>query len=393
VRLYLGAFGDPGHAFPMLALGAALVARGHDVVLETWRKWQQDVEAAGMRFVPAPEYDIFPALGHYEAAARATPVTEAALREHAPDVVVADILTLAPALAAERLGLRAATLVPHLCPVQAPGAPPFSSGARPARTPLGRGVWRLTDRLVERGLRQGLAEYNDARARLGLPPRAEVHPGLSRSLTLVATLPALEYPRAWPAWLCVPGPLMWEPPGERIEPPRGRGPVVLVAPSTAHDAEQRLLRAALDGLAGEDVRVIATWNGREPGWVGSGSGYRVPPNAVLVPWLSYAKTMPACDVVVTHGGHGTLVRALESGCVPVISPAAGDMLENAARVAWAGLGVRLPRRLLTPTTLRLAVRRALTTPSYRDRVRALPRLDGAVTAADMLEAWSIREAN
>ena len=26
LRVYLGAFGDPGHAFPMLALGEALVA-------------------------------------------------------------------------------------------------------------------------------------------------------------------------------------------------------------------------------------------------------------------------------------------------------------------------------------------------------------------------------
>ena len=37
LRLLLGAFGDPGHAFPMIALGRALNARGHDVTLQTWR--------------------------------------------------------------------------------------------------------------------------------------------------------------------------------------------------------------------------------------------------------------------------------------------------------------------------------------------------------------------
>ena len=74
----------------------------------------------------------------------------------------------------------------------------------------------------------------------------------------MATLPQLEYPRDWPAWARVVGPLMWEPPGEHVEPPPGDGPVVLVAPSTAQDAEHRLLRAALDGLADEPVRVIAT---------------------------------------------------------------------------------------------------------------------------------------
>jgi UDP:flavonoid glycosyltransferase YjiC (YdhE family) len=385
LRVFLGAFGDPGHAFPMLALGEALVARGHEVRLETWLKWKHDVEGAGMSFVPAPEYDIFPALGHYEAAARGAPVTEAALREFAPDVVVADILTLAPAMAAERLGLPLATLVPHLCPLQAPGAPPFASGAQRPRTPVGAAAWRLIDPLVQRGLESGRADYNAARATIGLPPRDEVHTGLSRTLTLVGTLPALEYRRDWPDWLRVCGPLLWEPPGDRVTPPPGDGPVVLVAPSTAHDAEHRLLRAALDGLAREPVRVIATWNGREPPWL---HGYRVPDNAVLVPWLSYARTMPACDVAVLHGGHGTLVRALVSGCVPVVSPVAGDMLENAARIAWAGLGVRLPRRLLTPATLRLAVRRAL-----NESFATVPPADGAAAAAAMIERWSVHHPN
>ncbi|MEA2123262.1 MAG: hypothetical protein QOI80_44 [Solirubrobacteraceae bacterium] len=390
MKVFLGAFGDPGHTFPMLALGERLVACGHEVLFETWRKWQLDVEAAGMTFAAAPEYRTFPALGHYDAAVRAVHVTEPVLRDFAPDACVADILTLAPALAAERLGVPVATLIPHVCPLTAAGDPPFASGARRPRTALGRRAWRLTDALVRRGLESGRADYNAARAQLGLPPVADLHGGLSRSLTLVGTLPALESPREWPAWLRVVGPLLWEPPGERVDPPPGDGPVVLVAPSTAHDAEHRLLRAALDGLAGEPVRVIATWNGRGPGWL---PGYRVPANAVLVPWLSYAKTMPACDVAVIHGGHGTLVRALVSGCVPVICPAAGDMYENAARTAWAGLGVRLPRRLLTPATLRLAVRRALADPALRARVEALPAPDGASAATDEIEIWSVRNTN
>ena len=388
MRVLLGAFGDPGHAFPMLALGGELVARGHDVCLQTWAKWTRDTEAAGMRFAAAPEYQVFPTLERplrpYEAAVRAAQDTVPLVRDFRPDVCVADIITIAPALAAELCGVPVATLVPHVCPLGELGFPPFALGARLPRTAFGRRAWAAADPVLRRGLEQGRRDYNDARARLGLAPRDELHTGLSRSLTLVGTVPALEYPRRWPDWLRVTGPLLWEPPGERVEPPPGDGPVVLVAPSTAHDAEHRLLRAALDGLAGEDVRVIATWNGREPAWL---DGYDVPANAVLVPWLSYAKTMPACDVAVLHGGHGTLARALVSGCVPVVCPAAGDMFENAARVAWAGLGVRLPRRLLSPATLRLAVRRALADPSLRDRVRDLPPTSGASTAADEIEAW------
>ena len=72
MRVLLGAFGDPGHAFPVLALGAELVARGHDVGIETWQKWREPAEAAGMTFSAAPEYQVFPTrerpLKPYEAA-------------------------------------------------------------------------------------------------------------------------------------------------------------------------------------------------------------------------------------------------------------------------------------------------------------------------------------
>ena len=60
MRIFLGAFGDPGHAFPMLALGEALVARGHEVTLQTWRRWESAATGAGMAFAAAPEYQVFP---------------------------------------------------------------------------------------------------------------------------------------------------------------------------------------------------------------------------------------------------------------------------------------------------------------------------------------------
>jgi UDP:flavonoid glycosyltransferase YjiC (YdhE family) len=93
----------------------------------------------------------------------------------------------------------------------------------------------------------------------------------------------------------------------------------------------------------------------------------VPANARAVDWVSYSRTMPHCDVVVCHAGHGTLVRALASGCAVVACPAVGDMNENAARLDWAGAGVRVPRRFVYPRTIRLAVERALDQPSIRAR--------------------------
>ena len=284
-----------------------------------------------------------------------------------PDVVVADILTLAPALAAELEGVPVATVIPHLDPRTERGWPPFSLGARIPRTVAGRGLWSGLSRLTDAGLERGRRELNETRRRLGLGPLARVHGGISSELALVATFPALEYPRAaaLPATHTV-GPLLWEPPAEDIALPPGDDPLVLVAPSTSQDPSHQLLRATLRGLAGAPVRVLAAWNGRP-----LGEPIDVPQNARLVDWLSYSRVMPSCDVVVCHGGHGTLARALASGCAVVIVPAAGDMNESAARIDWAGVGVRVPRRLCAPGPVRLAVERALAEPRMRERAGEL----------------------
>jgi MGT family glycosyltransferase len=392
LRFFLGAFGEPGHAFPMLALGARLAARGHEVTFETWSRWGEDVEQAGMRFVPAPEYPLFGRAGSgsiepsemYEAVVLGAEQTRGAVASLRPDVVVHDILTLAPAMAGELEGVPVATLIPHLYPVGALGFPPYAMGARLPRTRFGHAMWSAVARSTETGLRRGRAQLNQARAKLGLPAVARLHGGLSERLCLVGTFPQLEYPRSWPRGVHVVGPLMWEPPYGPVAPPPGEEPLVLVAPSTAQDPEHRLLRAALAGLGGEPIRVLATWNRRPlPGAV------EVPANTRLVEWVSYSRTMPSCALVICHAGHGTMARALACGCPVVAVPHVGDMAENAARADWAGVGVRLPWRLLGPGTLRLAVRRALEEPSLAARARQLAAWaaarDGASRAADLVE--------
>ena len=222
-----------------------------------------------MTFTAAPEYQVFPTpdkpLKPYAAAVRAAREIQPFVREFAPDVAVADILTPGPALAAELEDVPLATLVPHVHPFVGDGHPIYSIGARLPRTRFGRELWRWGNRrFVEGSLETGRDQYNETRARLGLAPLPYVHTALSRELTMVGTLPQLEYPRRWEPWVRVVGPLQWEPPGERVEPPPGSGPVVLIAPSTSQDPSHSLLRASLAGLADAPVRVIATYNGREP---------------------------------------------------------------------------------------------------------------------------------
>ena len=388
LRVLVAAFGDAGHAFPAIALGRALAGRGHEVVVETWEERRAAVEGAGLGFAAAEEYRMFPPPEpdsddgrHAAEAARALlPLLE----EMRPHVAVSDILTLAPALAAEAAGVPWVTLIPHIYPVVEPGLPFFAIGLRAPRTPLGRAVWRAGQRALDVGLEHGRRDLNLQRQRLGLAPIERFHGGISPDLALVATYPQLEYPRRWPAGVEVTGPMTFEIPHAEIELPPGQEPLVLVAPSTAHDSDNRLVRTALAALAEEPVRVVATTNRVVPQ-----RPIEVPPNAVLVEWLSYSQLMPAASLVVSHGGHGTVARALGAGTPVLICPITGDMSETAMRVAWAKAGLSLPWRLCRPAPLRWAARRILSDPSFTPHAEAIAAWgrenDGAERGAELVE--------
>jgi UDP:flavonoid glycosyltransferase YjiC (YdhE family) len=388
LRVLVAAFGDPGHVFPAISLGRALAGRGHEVVVETWEERREAVEGAGLGFTAAEEYRMFPPpepdSADGEGAAEAARALLPLLEEMRPHVLVSDILTLAPTLAAEKAGVPHATLIPHIYPVVEPGNPFFAVGLRRPRTSLGRKAWRIGQRALNIGLEHGRQDLNAQRARLGLPPLDRFHGGISPDLALVATFPQLEYPRRWPRGVHVTGPMSFELPHPEIELPPGEAPLVLVAPSTAHDSGNRLLRTALAALAEEPVRVVATTNRVVPQ-----APIEVPPNALLVDWLSYSQLMPIASLVVSHGGHGTVCRALGAGTPVLVCPFTGDMSETAMRVDWAGAGLSLPWRLCRPAPLRWAVGHMLRERSFAARAAELAAWakdnDGAQRGADLVE--------
>jgi MGT family glycosyltransferase len=389
LRFLVAAFGDPGHVFPAIALGRALRGRGHEVTIETWEERREAVEGAGLGFAAAEEYRMFPPPDPDSPegahAAEAAKALLPLLEEMRPHAVVSDILTLAPSLAAEKAGVPLATLIPHIYPVVEPGLPFFAVGLQPPRTPVGRAVWRAGQRALNIGLEQGRRDLNRQRARLELPPVERFHGGISPDLALVGTFPQLEYPRRWPAGVEITGPMTFEIPHPEMELPPGDEPLVLIAPSTAHDSGNHLVRTALEALADEPVRVVATTNRVVPQ-----SPIEVPANAILVDWLSYSQLMPAASLVVSHGGHGTVARALGAGTPVLICPIVGDMSETAMRVSWAGCGLSLPWRLCKPAPLRWAARHLLEDRSFARKAEELASWtaanDGAERGAELVEA-------
>jgi UDP:flavonoid glycosyltransferase YjiC (YdhE family) len=237
------------------------------------------------------------------------------------------------------------------------------------------------------GLEYGRNELNETRAAVGLPALDRVHGALSENLILVGTFPQLEPERVWPANVKVVGPVMWEPPADPVAIPVGDDPLVVVAPSTAQDLDHTMLTSAVEGLRELPVRVMAAKNGREPPQALSPG-----PNTTIVDWAPYSQLFPPADVVLCHGGHGTIMRALTSGAAVVICPASGDQYENAARVRWAKVGVSVPNRFIDAATIGAAVEKLLSDRGYTERAVKLQRWaaenDGAARAASEIKAFA-----
>ena len=322
--LFLGAFGDPGHAFPMLALGARLAARGHEVMLETWTRWREHVEAEGMRFVAGARV---PGVPHPRAAAEALRGGRAGDRARRGRLVARARARRGRARhphARAGAGRRARGHAgrdagPPRVPARRARLAALRGGrAAAAHARSGARLWARSTPLVRRGLQPGRAELNETRARLGLraagaPARRESASGCAWS----RTFPQLEYPRRVAGArarrrAAAVGAAVRRGGAAAGRRAAGAGGAVDRAGPRAPAAARRARRAWPD----EPVRVLATWNRRPPA-----TPSRCRANARLVEWVSYSQTMPACELVICHAGHGTLVRALACGCPVVVRPA------------------------------------------------------------------------
>jgi UDP:flavonoid glycosyltransferase YjiC (YdhE family) len=163
-------------------------------------------------------------------------------------------------------------------------------------------------------------------------------------------------------------------------------PIVLLSFSTV--SEQRdasMLQAALDALSVLPVHVVATTGGIvDPGELVAAD------NVWLVPFADHEQLMGRASFVVGHGGHGTTMRALRRGLPIVGIPAkGGDQAPNLALVEAWGAGLALPGDA-DATTIRAAAENVLTDDRFareaRVRARSFPDADGAVFAADSVEA-------
>lgn len=397
---------------PALTLARQLVARGHHVRVMSDPASEADVIAAGCAFVPytrAPhrndrtaESDFIrdweatspmDALARSQeritfgpAAAYALDVLEALEREPA-DALVINRTLYGVMLAAEKAALPFAVLMPGIYEVPHPGVPPIGLGLMPMRGPLGR----VRDYALSRVLRylygRGLPALNTARAQLGLDPLGHPWEQFDRARrVLVLTSEAFDFPtRRLPPNVRYVGPQLdspgWAEPWQSPWPADHPDPLVVVGFSTTQQNQTPVLRRVIEALGGLRARGLVT-----VGPALDPAVFQPPANVVVRESVAHAQVFSLASAVVTHAGHGTVIRALSYGVPVVCLPMGRDQRDDAARVVARGAGLRLSPDA-SVDEIREAIKRVLEQPLFREGARALEQ----ALAADIREQRGVRE--
>ncbi len=191
------------------------------------------------------------------------------------------------------------------------------------------------------------------------------------SLVLHATDPVFDYNHtALPATHHYVGPLLWEAPAPiptyLTEP---GAPWVLVTLSSLVQDDLPLAHVALAALAPHPVRVVLTpGGGHQPAAL-----HPVPPNARVEPYVPHSAVLERSRLLLSHAGHGSVMKALWYGVPLVLVPWDRDQPGVAARAEHLGVASVVARDQLTDALLTEAITRVLEDPRYQLRAQAVSR--------------------
>lgn len=375
----------------MLGLARRLAARGHRVSVLSEPCLQSAVEAAGLHFYPFEHYftradrheDFFE---DWKAGPLSNPTmdkvifgpvqvtVEETLRVidiARPDALVVDCLMLTALIAGEARGLPRAVIF-HM-PEYMPGRnrPPGMLGLLPGRNWLGNVRDRLLGRLFRSKLAQYLPRVNAVRAGLDLAPLAHPVDLLDQAdLRLIQTHPHFDFPLdPLPANVRYTGPVLddpdWTSTWQSPWPSHDQRPLVVVSLSSTFQNQAAVVQRCLDALAQLDVRGLVTLGpALDP------TRFIAPPQVVVVATAPHSQVFPQASLVVTHAGHGTIMRALAHGLPLLCLPMGRDQKDNAAKVAYHGCGLRLQPGA-SVSQLQGGIRRLLSDASYSERAAFL----------------------
>jgi MGT family glycosyltransferase len=393
-----------GNLPPALTVARCLVERGHTVRFLGEPCNREEIEATGSAFVSyvhaphrdskSPESDFirdWEARTPFQAFARtrerlmfgpagayAQDVLEE-LATHPADAVAVDFPLFGALVGAEHAHVPTAVLNTTIYRLPAPGLPPTGLGLLPAAGPFGRMRDAVLNAVVSRLFALGLPDLNAARSRLGLAELSHPFQQLEHAdLFLVLTSPAFDFPaRKLPPKVRYVGPQLdeplWAQPWSSPWPADHPDPLVVVSLSTSFQCQEALLQRVMDALSGMRVRALIT-----VGPTLAPEDFHAPANVIICTSAPHGQIFPEADAVVTHAGHGTVMRALANGLPLVCIPMGRDQNDVAARVVARGAGLRLSPKAST-SDLCQAIQRVLDEPGFRQQARHLAQAIAAET--------------
>lgn len=360
-----------GNLPPSLGVANALRKRGHDVVFATKPDTISRIEGEGFRAIgfnnAYNQVDRYPDMG---------PLTRVACSLTSPDV--AD--EIKEIVAAEKPD---AIMVDAMFPAALDVT--HSLGV-PTTVFCHTFIWRQLD--AWQGIMSKLGELRAAAGFAPLPDMETLWKAQSRMI--ITSVEALD-DAPLPGWTHVShvGPVLDnEAPAQPIDLPwatEDTKPLVLVSYTTTELGGPEKVQTALDALADLDAHVVATTSmAIDP------ADLKIPANAHVVRYADHNAILARADLCVTHGGHGTMMRALRYGVPMVVVPGfPHDQAPNAGLVDKLGAGLALPGDA-DAAALKNAAIRILKQPSFKsrakDQAKLVQPLEGASTAADIMEA-------
>ena len=393
-RFLMAVIDGGGTLPPAMGLAAELVRRGHVVGVLADPTVEQSAKAAGCAFTAwhdAPHFDTvddqttmvtaletgnpyrqFTAVRDRLLAGPApqfaNEVTAAADR-NPPDVVLAEGAVPGILIGAEATHRPTAALMPNVYLRPTPGLPQMGTGWSPARGPAGRARDILVRGAVRRMLAGGLPPINAALTAHGRPPIGDLFELLDRCAeVLVMTSPSFDFSTPHlPANVHYVGPQLDDPEWAETNGwrPDGAGPIVLIAASSTFQDQTDLLRRAAAALGGLPVRgVLTTGRAIDPAEISA------PANVHVVRAAPHRAVLAEAAAVITHAGHGSVMKALAAGVPLVCMPMGRDQKDNTVRVLRLGAGVGVDKDA-DAGRITAAVRRVLDEPGFADAARRM----------------------
>jgi rhamnosyltransferase subunit B len=356
--------GSAGDVHPFIALGAALMARGHRATILTNPIFQTLIEAQGIGFLAvgsaadANAAIANPELWHLRKGFKviaqlivpAIAEIYRLIEKHADSstVVAFSSLAIGARVAQEKLGVPSASV--HLQPSvirtfadQGMMGNVRLSASRPKW--FKQGLFRIIDAVIlDRRLKVPL---NDLRAKLDLAPVDRVmHRWIHSPELVIAFFPewfAAPQPD-WPANTHAVGFPLWDADGE-AEPlaaaeeflNAGAAPIVFT-PGSAGSTMQRFFRESVKAARQLGLRAMLVTNYPE----------QVPPNLPaniqVFGYLPFSQVLPRAALLVYHGGVGTLAQGIKARVPQLVVPHGYDQFDSGWRIEQMGLGRSIPQR-------------------------------------------------